>query len=286
MASAFDQYGYVATLANSIPELKTKLNQALAGHWTPDKFAQEIQDTKWWKSSSDSVKQNQILKATKPGEFAQQRSAMVNKVREFAGQLGVSLGEGHGSLLGSVVDHAMALGWDDTQIQQQIGKYWRFTRGHTSSGQAGSLQQQVRQIRGDYGIGNNEDITARTVYAIMSGRQTIEGYKAQVAEGAKSRYPSFAKQIDEGQTLTQIADPYIQTMAQTLELDPSSIDLSDPYVQRALTARDAKGQPTAQPLWAFQDALRQDSRYDHTTQAVNDAYSMINQIGKDWGFSA
>jgi hypothetical protein len=39
-------------------------------------------------------------------------------------------------------------------------------------------------------------------------------------------------------------------------------------------------------LWQVQDMMRQDPRYDHTKQAVSDAYSMINQIGKDWGFSA
>ena len=42
--------------------------------------------------------------------------------------------------------------------------------------------------------------------------------------------------------------------------------------------------PVSTPLWQFQDQLRQDPRYDKTTQAVNDAYSTVAQIGKDWGF--
>jgi hypothetical protein len=286
MASAFDQYGYVATLANTIPDLKRVLNQALAGKWSPDKFAKEIQDTNWWKNSADSVKQNAILKATKPGEFAQQRSQLTEKVRFMAGQMGVGLTEGHHGTLAALVDHAMALGWDDSMLQQQIGKYFQFRRGATAPGQAGALQQQIRQVRAQYGMGPNEDIVAGVVKGILRGTQTADGYRAQAAAAAKSKYPGFATEIDQGQTLQQIADPYVQTMAQTLELDPSSIDLYDPYIQRALTARDAKGQPTAQPLWSFQDALRQDSRYDHTTQAVNDAFSMVNQIGKDWGFQA
>jgi hypothetical protein len=124
MASAFDQYGYIATLANSIPELKTKLNQALSGHWSPEKFAQEIQDTRWWKNNSDQVKQLAILKATKPGEYNAQRNAMILKVRTLAKGMGVGLTEGSHGTLAHIVNTALALGWDDQTLQQQIGVFF------------------------------------------------------------------------------------------------------------------------------------------------------------------
>ena len=284
MASAFDQYGYVATLANSIPELKTILNRALAGKWTPDKFSQAVQDSRWWKNNSDQVKQNAILKATKPGEFNAQRKALADKIETLGASMGVNIGRG--SLLGTLTDHAMALGWDDTTLQQQIGHYYHY-RGGMSTGQAGAYQQQIRQIRADYGLGNNDQMDAHHVHMILMGRESVDSFKAAAEQSALSRYPGFAQQLREGQTMAQIADPYINTIAQTLEMSPSDVDLMDPSVQRALTARDAKtGSNVPMSLWQVQDMMRQDPRYDHTKQAVSDAYSMINQIGKDWGFSA
>jgi hypothetical protein len=286
MASAFDQYGYIATLANSIPELKSIMNKALAGKWTPDKFSQAVQDSRWWKVNSDQVKQNAILRATKPGEYAAQRGAMTLKVRTLAKSMGVGLTEGSHGTLNALINHAMALGWDDTTLQQQIGHYYHY-RGGTSAGQAGALQQQIRQLRADYGLGNNDQMDAHHVHMILMGQESVDSFKAAAAQSAESRYPGFAQQLREGQTMTQIADPYIQTIAQTLEMSPADVDLMDPSVQRAITARDPKtGHNVPMSLWQVQDMMRQDPRYDHTKQAVSDAYSMINQIGKDWGFSA
>jgi hypothetical protein len=285
MASAFDQYGYIATLANSIPELKTILNRALAGKWTPDKFSQAVQDSRWWKVNSDQVKQNAILKATKPGEYNAQRNAMIAKIRTLAKGMGVGLTEGAHGTLANLVNHAMALGWDDTTLQQNIGHYYTF-RGGMSTGQAGALQQQLRQIRADYGLGNSDQMDAHHVHAILMGTESVDSFRAAAEQSALSRYPGFAQQLREGQTMAQIADPYIQTIAQTLEMSPSDVDMMDPSVQKALQAKDQHGNNVPMTLWQVADMMRQDPRYDHTKQAVNDAYSMINQIGKDWGFSA
>lgn len=286
MASAFDQYGYIATLANSIPELKTILNRALAGHWDPTKFGQAIQDSRWWKANSDQVKQNTILKATKPAEFKAQRDALIEKARTIAAGLGFQLTEGAHGTLAHIVDSAQALGWDDATLTQHIGAFWRPRAGQTSAGTAGGLQQQLRQLRADYGIGNDENAVAHNVGLILQGKQTLEGYRAQVSQAALSRYPGFAQQIREGQTLQQIADPYIQTIAQTLEMSPSDVDLMDPSVQKALQAKDQHGNNVPMTLWQTADMMRQDPRYDHTKQAVNDTYSMLNEIGKGFGFSA
>jgi hypothetical protein len=283
--AAFAKYGYVATLARQVPELQTLLNQALKGKWSTDQFARALQDSHWWKSSADSVKQYQILRATKPGEFAAQRNAMIAKVRALAGQEGVGLTEGPKGSLAALVNHAMQLGWDDTMLQQQIGGYYHADRAHIG-GQAGAVTQQLRETWSQYGLGSSDDAVAKMTRDILMGHGTVQGYQARAAQMAKSKYAGLASQIDAGMTVQQIADPYVQTMAQTLELDPASININDPYIQRALTARDPKGAPTTQPLWALQDALKNDKRFDQTRQAKTDAYTVIHQIGKDWGFAS
>jgi hypothetical protein len=71
-----------------------------------------------------------------------------------------------------------------------------------------------------------------------------------------------------------------------LEIPQTSVTLQDPYIQKALSQRDPKsGAVTSQPLWAFEQTLKADPRYDKTVQAKTDAYSTLTQISKDFGFS-
>src|SRR4051812_38601427 len=104
VAEALKQYGFVGQLANSNPELRKILTKAAAGNWSTDEFSRAVQDSKWWRNSEDAVKQYQILKVTKPGEFAAQRGQLVNKVRAISKEMGVGIGEGKGSWLGYFVN--------------------------------------------------------------------------------------------------------------------------------------------------------------------------------------
>lgn len=43
---------------------------------------------------------------------------------------------------------------------------------------------------------------------------------------------------------------------------------------------------TAVPLWQFQDQLRADPRWQQTDNARSTAYSLVHQLGTDWGFAS
>jgi hypothetical protein len=70
---------------------------------------------------------------------------------------------------------------------------------------------------------------------------------------AKAAFPQFANQIDAGMTVRDIADPYISTYAQTLEVPETQVTLKDPAIKKALaqTGQDGTTQ-TSMPLWQFQ----------------------------------
>ena len=70
-----------------------------------------------------------------------------------------------------------------------------------------------------------------------------------------------------------IAEPYINLMAQTLELSPTAITLNDPYIREALMGIDEKGNPKPMGLWDFQKRLKNDPRWIKTQQASNDIAS-------------
>lgn len=285
VAEAMKQYGFVGQLANSNPELRVILTRAAAGNWSADEFSRAVQDSHWWKTSADSIKQSQILRVTKPGEYNDQIKGLRAKVQTLGAEMGVdfagAVGAGRIRYLASMAQmHA----WDEATLRQQIGYSFKVTRS-SYGGQAGQIQQQIRQAYYDMGVPYTEITVGNGVRAILEGRQSVDGIKGQVMDAAKSRYPALAAQLAGGQTVRQIADPYLSTKAQLLEVPPESISLQDPTVKQALSHRDDKGQVGLMPLWQYEQQVKADPKWDKTKNA-RDAYSaMAHQIGRDWGFS-
>jgi hypothetical protein len=283
IAAALKQYGFVGQLANSVPELRKLLTRAAAGNWSNDEFSRALQDSNWWRNSADAIKQYQLLRVTKPGEFAAQRGETVTKVRSIAHEMGVSVGEGKGSWLGYFVDQAQMHGWDEATLRQQIGHHLQGANT-TFGGQAGQVQQQIRQIYYDMGVPYSNYTVGLQTRSVLDGSSTVQAVQALVAKTAKGRFPALAAQIDAGQTVRQIADPYIQTKAQLLEVPPDTVTLADATVKKALTNRDQAGQQTLMPLWQYEQEVKNDPKWDRTKNAHNDYAAMAAQIGRDWGF--
>jgi hypothetical protein len=282
-AEAMKQYGFVGTLANSVPELKGILAKAAKANWSTEEFSRAVQDSKWWKNTEDARKQYTILKTTKPGEFAAQRGSLVRKVRALGAEMGVALGEGKGSWLGYITDQAQMHGYDEATIRQMIGHHLQGAKT-TFGGQAGEIQQQIRALYYDMGVPYSSYTVNLATRAVLEGASTVQQQQAYIAKAAKSRFPSLAAQIDAGQTVRSIADPYIQTQAQLLEVAPGTISLQDGLVKKGLSQRDSKGQLGLMPLWQYEQQVKSDPRWDKTKNARQAYESMAHQIGRDWGF--
>ncbi len=293
---ALKQYGYLGTLAASVPDLGKLIQDALHGNWSNDEFSRNLQDSSWWKHNADSVKQNLILKATKPGEWTQKEGDLVTKTRLMAAQMGVYLGDGSKSNLYKIVHTAMSLGWDETRIRQSIGEHWQFVKGKEATGTAGEITQKIRQQNASYGITYAPESVARATKNVLTGRSSIESYKAAALQAAKGKYAAFADQLDQGLTMHDIAEPYRQSMSALLEIAPEKVDLYNTTIQKALTARlpsdpqsgtsasGGKAKPGAMPLWQFEQQVRADPRRDKTKGATNEVYDALSNIGQSWGF--
>jgi hypothetical protein len=284
IAAALKQYGFVGQLANSNPELRRILTRAAAGNWSPDEFSRAVQDSNWWRNSADAIKQYDILRVTKPGEFRAQRDQLVNKVRTIAAEMGVYVGEGSKSELAHLVNMAQMHGWDEATLRQQIGHQLKGATA-TFGGQAGEIQQQIRQLYYDMGVPYSSYTVNLSVRHVLEGRGTVQGVQANVAAAAKSRFPALAAQIDAGQTVRQIADPYIQAKAQLLEVPPDTVTLQDATVKKALNWMDTgTGHHALMPLWQYEQQVKADPKWDRTKNARDDYSAMAHQIGRDWGF--
>lgn len=89
-------------------------------------------------------------------------------------------------------------------------------------------------------------------------------------------------------TVQDIADPYIQTMANLLEVNPDTLSLQTPLIKKALqgtvTTTNGKSTASSTPLWQFEQEVRKDPRWWNTSNAHSQVAGFLTQLGQDWGF--
>jgi hypothetical protein len=70
--------------------------------------------------------------------------------------------------------------------------------------------------------------------ALASGAKTVDEFKSQFAAKAAARYPLFAKRLQDtpGLTVMDVVEPYITQMAKYWEIDPNTIDLDNPDLDK------------------------------------------------------
>jgi hypothetical protein len=198
----------------------------------------------------------------------------------------------------TAMNGAMTLGnlngknWQDAiaprvTLGEQQGGAYNPSASKSSSGSAGTFDQAVTRLR-DFALNNGIDLTedyiGKTSQQIATGQTNIDTVLGDLRDTHVARaYPGFAKQIMAGQDVRTIADPYIAKMANTLEVDPNTVSLSDPTLAKALQAVDDKGNPASVPLWQFDQMLKQDNRWQYTNNAWKDVGDQAMQIAQMFG---
>jgi hypothetical protein len=172
------------------------------------------------------------------------------------------------------------MGWSEGQLNNVMSKY--ITYSH-ATGQAQSNIQQMQQLAYQNGLRYNGDSLRGWAQSMARGDTTIDDFAKSVRAHAKTLAPGFADQLNAGVNLSDVASPYMQTMAQMLELNPADVDLFDPTIRRALSSKGADGKLTSQTKPEFEDTLRNDHRYLKTDAArdsfMGTAHAILTSFG-------
>lgn len=282
LQDALNAYGFVGTLANSIPDLRGILDQAISQELQPEAFTRLVQDSGWWKNNAESVRQLNQTAALDPATFDQNIRNAADKIALMANQMGRHVDNT------ALAWNALALNWDDEQIKHALtfDSHLGVTADNTLMGDAAQVETHLREVAGSYGIGYTDTSVRDFVTRIQRGDDSVDGWEQLMRARAKAQFPHLASQIDAGMSVRDIADPYIATYAQTLEVPETSLTLSDPRIQQALNQRNPDGTAVTKPMWKFQRELKDDPRWDKTTNARTEASSVLHQIGKDFGFAS
>lgn len=164
-----------------------------------------------------------------------------------------------------------------------------WTRGYISArfkGEADSLATRSREelvsTAKSYGINMGDAWYQKAGNQIMKG-QDPEKYLDDIRKTAASRYSAFADRILAGDTLEEIASPYINAYASVLELNPFDIDVMDTTIQQALLNTDESGQNKPINLFQFEQNLKKDPRWQQTRNAQQTYSGLATKILQDFG---
>lgn len=278
-----EDYGFVDALFDSNKELKRLFDKAVKDQWTASKFQAELRDTKWWKTHSKQERDYLTTRFGDPATAKQDMKQAYVRVRQLANQMGMRETPGNLKKLNTWAYNVVAKGWNDGQLRNEIGKFVYFNDDKWQ-GEGGETQEKLREYAYSMGITKTSQWYADKSRAVIRGLATIQDYESEIRKQAKATYGQWAKQIDGGQTVMDLASPYMQSMATILELPAGSINLQNTTIKRALQGKDKNtGANMVVPLWQFENELRNDPRWKKTKNAQDSMMEVAHQVLTDFG---
>lgn len=278
-----ESYGYVQSMFDAIPELKKKFDQAVKEGWSTEKFQAAIRDTKWWKTHSQQERDYLTSTYGDPATAKQKYSAAYLHVQQMAAQLGIQGNDSSKKFINAMAYNVAARGWNDDQLRMEMGKHVYFDGDHWF-GQGGEEQAKLHDYAYAMGVTMSSSWYDMASRAVIRGTGTDQQFQSEIRKQAKASFPQWSKQIDAGQTVSDLANPYLTTMSQILELPGGSINLFDPTIKKALNYKDpTTGEGQAKPLWQFENELRSDPRWKKTQNAQDSMMQIGHQVLADFG---
>lgn len=279
-----EQYGFTMDFLNANPEIKGKFKQMVSEGWSKDMFQAKLRGTKWWKTHSDKERQYLIQMYTDPATAKQTLAQARVTVRQLANQLGVKESDYTKKRLSEAAYNLVAKGWNEGQLRNFLGQYV-FFGGGDMEGQGADIQNELHAYAYSMGVKMSDQWYADNTRYVLRGLATTSDYKNDMLKHAKAAFPQYAKQLDGGQTLADIAQPYMQSMAQILEIPAGSVNLFDNTIKKALQYKNPTTlQTESKPLWQFENDLRADPRWKQTKNAQDSLMQVGHQVLSDFGF--
>lgn len=287
------KYGLTADMLKKNKDLRDLFNEAVKGGYDATLFTARLKNTHWWKTTSDSARKYFMLKVGDPATYKQKYQANAFSVNQLAVQVGLGnlLGKGNkpNALLDKAIQYKMRDGWSDARIKAYFGgMVTMHGQGYGEMyGEAGEAYDQIFQLSYANGIDHTRGWYQDNIRKVVSGKTTLEALAADMRNQAAAKYYAFANQIRAGQNVMDLAQPYISTVANLLELPETDVDLKNKWVNKAMTSKVGAGKDpaTQYPMWQFENDVRSDPLWKKTNNARESMFSVAHQVAKDFGFA-
>lgn len=149
------------------------------------------------------------------------------------------------------------------------------------TGDAGEIQNALTKYSDYMGLMKSRKEINSLVKGILEQKTDTDTVTNELRKQAIVLYPNFADRLkaDSELTVRDLVNPYIEVMADTLEVDPNSIKLTDPTIMNAVSGTNLRS------LNDFRMDMRNDNRFATTRTAKREAVDFAQSLLKGFGFS-
>lgn len=145
----------------------------------------------------------------------------------------------------------------------------------------------INKLAKGYGIDYlSETELARMAVDFTSGKTNTNTIAKDFAAKAAKNYPLLAQRLidNPGTTVMDLASPAISAIAKWLEIDPNSIDLSNPYLDKYLRPDGLAGKVEMPSMADFITTLKNSPDAEKTTWANEAARGAATSLARAMGF--
>jgi hypothetical protein len=249
--------------------------------------------TNWWKTTPPATRTWLYQENADPAAANSQIYAQIQRITDLAAQMGF---DPHGNPLWTrhIAYQSLLNGWNEQQINDALVAEYQKIYGATATPPLGSFATTMQSLR-ELGASNFMMVDQATLndmaHKIVSGEKTIADYQLHFAGLAKSWFPNYSDQLDQGLTMQEIYAPIRQQIAGLLEINPADIDpMADhkwlvPLGVGAETSKTGVGSTDqrAMTMYELQQWVRQMPEWSKTTQAREQSASLGQKLLETFG---
>tara|TARA_R110000803_G_scaffold40338_1_gene86984 strand:+ start:7055 stop:7978 length:924 start_codon:yes stop_codon:yes gene_type:complete len=272
-----DNLGYAMDLINSDPSLqewiiRVRKYMKKNDNQVPTAYALKglKEGIEWFDKFNADQEDARMEQADPARKLDFERSVQLKRdtIQASAQVLGVTLEEG---FLDTLALDARLDNLTESEISERIRPFIvsAVDEGAELSNRAGEAERQLLQWSEANGLSLTGSSISSYVADIAQGKIDLDDVKSSLRDTYMiGTYPAWKDQIGVGQDIADIAAPYKQHMANLLEIDTNSINLTDETLLKGLQGVDANGKPSFVPLYDFDKMIRKDPRWDKTENAL------------------
>lgn len=286
------EYQFLVPLIWDNPDLRSVWINAANNGWSESRIGLAFQNTNWWKQNNKYARkawaEYQLSQKGQSADWALRNDQARALLEEKATQMGARLSEeDKADLVHRIIYEGLDQPERQLYLERALSDKIKATGGGEGPGgyrgSAGNFIQNLRERARQNGLQYSDGWYQAAAQSVARSDTTEDDWYRDIQEKAASMFPVFGDQIRGGATAYDLASPYINLMAQTLELAPDAITLDDPYIRQALGGYDDKGKPQAMNLWDFQRRLRNDPRWMNTNFAQNQITGVADAMMQMFG---
>lgn len=174
--------------------------------------------------------------------------------------------------------------WLEEQVKKNIASgQLELNEANIPEGPAGKYFVAIKNFATDNGIRLSDEAANSYASQIVAGSLDENTVINTLRESAATAFPSLSEKIKAGIDLKTLADPYIQSMSNILELPSTSIDVFDPKIRAALAYTLPDGKVGTKSIYDFENDLRKDERWQYTENARKTVSGVALQVLRDFG---